>query len=74
MEQSWIDIVMTLISNGLFPIVVAGGLFWTVVKLFNAYREDHKDVTIALQNNTATMQRLSDKIESLVDVVRKEKD
>lgn len=70
--MEWTDIAMQLISNGLFPIVVCGGLFWALVTLFKAYREDHKETTEALKNNTATIQRLSDRLEVIVDLIRKE--
>lgn len=72
--MDWTDIALQLISNGLFPIVVCGGLFWALVTLFKAYREDHKETTEAVKNNTLSMQKLTDKLELICDLVRKEKD
>ena len=72
--MEWTDIALQLISNGLFPIVVCGGLFWALVILFKAYREDHKETTEAVKNNTLSMQKLTDKLELICDLVRKEKD
>lgn len=72
--MEWTDIALQLISNGLFPIVVCGGLFWALVTLFKAYREDHKETTEAVKNNTLSMQKLTDKLELICDLVRKEKD
>ena len=71
--MEWTDIVMQLISNGLFPIVVCGGLSYFIINLFKAYREDHKETTEALKNNTESMTKLADKLDVITDLVRKEK-
>lgn len=62
--MEWTDIMMTLISNGLFPIVVCGGLFWALITLFKSYREDHKETTDAIKNNTVALTKLCDMIDS----------
>lgn len=61
--MDWVEIAMQLISNGLFPIVVCGGLFWALITLFKSYREDHKETTEAVKNNTEALTKLCDKIE-----------
>lgn len=61
--MEWMDIVMQLISNGLFPIVVCGGLFWALITLFKSYREDHKETAEAVKNNTTALQKLCDMLE-----------
>ncbi len=66
--MEWTDIMMQLISNGLFPIVVCGALSWFIVMLFKAYREDHKETTEAVKNNTVALTKLCDMLEA-----RKEK-
>ena len=63
------DVWMNLINNGLFPIAMCGGLVYVLVAIFKAYREDHKAIVDAVNNNTLTMQKLCDKI----DYERKEK-
>lgn len=61
------ETIMNLINNGLFPIAMCGGLIYVLVKIFDAYKEDHKAMVEAVNNNTLTMQKLCDRIENLAD-------
>ena len=60
--ENW-DLCLNLINNGLFPIAMCGGLIYVVITLFKAYREDHKAITDAVNNNTLTMQKLCDRLD-----------
>lgn len=66
--------IMQLISNYLFPIVACIALAWYFSKVNEQYRQDIKELTAshkeeskqladAVNNNTAALQRLVDKME-----------
>lgn len=65
MDGEIMNTIMELINNGLFPIAMCGGLIYVTVTMFKAYREDHKAMVDAVNNNTLSMQRLCDKLEGL---------
>lgn len=66
-ETTIMSTIMELINNGLFPIAMCGGLIYVLIKIFTAYREDHKAITDAVNNNTLSMQRLCDKLDVMID-------
>lgn len=70
-----IEDVMQMISNYIFPVVACVALAWYFSKVNEQYRQDIKELTAshkeeskqladAVNNNTAALQRLVDKMEN----------
>ena len=58
------NVIMSMISSLGFPIVVAIALFWKMNEQDKDHKEEMKQLTEAVQNNTLTMQKLIDKLDS----------
>lgn len=58
------NVIMSMISSLGFPIVVAVALFWKMNEQDKDHKEEMKQLTEAVQNNTLTMQKLIDKLDS----------
>lgn len=56
--------IMSAISTLGFPIVVAIALFWKMNQQDQDHKEEMGKVTEAINNNTLTMQKLLDKLDS----------
>lgn len=56
--------IMSAISTLGFPIVVAIALFWKMNQQDQDHKEEMGKVTEAINNNTLTMQKLIDKLDS----------
>lgn len=56
--------IMSAISTLGFPIVVAIALFWKMNQQDKDHKEEMGKVTEAINNNTLTMQKLLDKLDS----------
>lgn len=70
-----IEGIMQMISNYIFPVVACVALAWYFSKVNEQYRQDIKELTAshkeeskqladAVNNNTAALQRLVDKMEN----------
>lgn len=55
------DILQAIGTVG-FPIVAAIGCFWYMTKLNETHREEISEMRKAIENNTAAMTRLIDRI------------
>lgn len=73
-----IEVIMQMISNYIFPVVACVALAWYFSKVNEQYRQDIKELTAshkeeskqladAVNNNTAALQRLIDRMEDLDD-------
>ena len=69
-----LESVMQMISNYIFPVVACIALAWYFAKVNEQYRQDIKDLNVthkeetkqlseAIDNNTKVIQRLLDKME-----------
>lgn len=69
-----VESVMQMISNYIFPVVACIALAWYFAKVNEQYRQDIKDLNVthkeetkqlseAIDNNTKVIQRLLDKME-----------
>lgn len=58
------DIILSAISQLGFPVAVCLGCFWFINKMQDNHREDLKNMTDAVNNNTLVMQKLLDNMEA----------
>lgn len=60
------DVLQALIQalgNGFFPIVVCAILFWYVYKRDQQHREELKELSKSIENNTMVIQKLIDRLD-----------
>lgn len=55
-----ISTIQTLIASLGFPIAMCCGLLWYIYKQSESHREETKEFTEALNNNTLVLQKLCD--------------
>ena len=55
--------IFTAIGSLGFPIVACVGLFWYLTKTEQAHKEEMTKMSEAINNNTAAMNKLIDRIE-----------
>ena len=55
--------VTTIISTLGFPIFMCVALCWFIVRTNDAHKEEAKQMTEAIQNNTLVIQKLVDKLD-----------
>ena len=58
------DNILTLIGNYAFPICCCVYLFWSAAKERDAHKEEMKQVTEALNNNTIAITELRDLVKN----------
>lgn len=54
--------IMQAVSTLGFPIVMCGALYWKLIKSDQQHKEETDKLSEALNNNTAVMQRLVEKL------------
>lgn len=57
------NIIMQAITTVGFPIVMCWALMWYIYKLTQEHKEETKQFTEALNNNTLALQKLTSKLE-----------
>lgn len=55
--------IATLLGNGFFPIMVCAVLFWYIYKKDQAHKEEITELRKSIDNNTAVMQKMIDKMD-----------
>lgn len=65
METTTLTVITDLINSVGFPIVVSGCLFWFIKNTLTKINETLTTFNISIVQNTATMEKLSNKIEGL---------
>lgn len=58
-----INTLIQLVGSLGFPIVACGALFWRMVKSDEQHKEEMDKVSEALNNNTAALVKLTEKID-----------
>lgn len=58
-----LNALATLLGNGFFPIIVCGIMFWYVYKKDIAHKEEIGELRKSIDNNTAVIQKLVDKMD-----------
>lgn len=58
-----VNAVVQLIGSLGFPIVACGALFWRMVKSDEQHKEEMTKMAEALNNNTAALVKLTEKLE-----------
>lgn len=58
-----INVLIQLIGSLGFPIVACGALFWHMVKSDDQHKEEMDKMSEALNNNTAALLKLTEKID-----------
>lgn len=56
--------ILTLIGSYCFPIVMCIAFFWRQYKADEQHKEEMKQMSEALNNNTLALQKLIDKLEA----------
>lgn len=65
METTTLTVITDLINSVGFPIVVSGCLFWFIESTLTKINETLTTFNISIVQHTATMEKLSNKIEGL---------
>lgn len=55
--------VIQLVGSLGFPIVMCGALFWRMVKSDEQHKEEMDKLSVALNNNTIAITKLSDNLD-----------
>lgn len=58
-----LNALATLVGNGFFPIVICAVLFWYIYKKDIAHKEEISELRKSIDNNTAVIQKLVDKMD-----------
>ena len=58
-----INVLIQLVGSLGFPIVACGALFWRMVKSDEQHKEEMNKMSEALNNNTAALVKLTEKID-----------
>ena len=58
-----INVLIQLVGSLGFPIVACGALFWRMVKSDEQHKEEMNKMSKALNNNTAALVKLTEKID-----------
>ena len=58
-----VNILIQLVGSLGFPIVACGALFWRMVKSDEQHKEEMNKMSEALNNNTAALVKLTEKID-----------
>lgn len=58
-----INIIEGLIGSVGFPVVACGALFWYMTKLERQHKEETDSLRSVLENNTAAIIRLTERLE-----------
>lgn len=59
------DAIITLVTQVGFPIAVSLILLWYTKSLIDSHKEETKEFTQALNNNTLVLQSLRDKLDEV---------
>lgn len=60
------DAIISLVSQVGFPIAVSLILLWYTKSLIDSHKEETKEFTEALNNNTLVLQSLRDKLDEVI--------
>lgn len=58
-----INTLIQLVGSLGFPVVACGALFWRMVKSDEQHKEEMNKISEALNNNTAALVKLTEKID-----------
>lgn len=58
-----VNTIIQLVGSLGFPIVACGALFWRMVKSDEQHKEEMNKMSEALNNNTAALVKLTEKID-----------
>ena len=61
-----VNVLIQLVGSLGFPIVACGALFWRMVKSDEQHKEEMNKMSEALNNNTAALVKLTEKIDKEV--------
>lgn len=61
-----VNTLIQLVGSLGFPIVACGALFWRMIKSDEQHKEEMNKISEALNNNTAALVKLTEKIDKEV--------